>query len=165
MRVLLADHNPEMLETTARALAGSFVIDLATTKTRCIDLLRPGSYDVLIACEQLEDGSGLELLSRAERRWPTVLRVFAADPQRLHLLKGRLAPFKLYRALPYPIDAEHLGRLLKSAEKRTEQQPPSARPTTRRSSGERGSSARSSSERAASDRSPSTRSSSKSRGR
>jgi DNA-binding response OmpR family regulator len=144
MRVLLADNNAEMLEATARALAGSFVIDLATTKTRCIDLLRPGRYDVLVACEQLQDGSGLELLSRAEQRWPSVLRVFVAEPARLRLLKGRLSPFKLYRALPYPIDAEHLRRVLTAAEKRsTEPRPASVRPTGTRVLGRRASRTRS----------------------
>jgi DNA-binding response OmpR family regulator len=140
MRVLLADYDSEMLETTARTLAGAFVIDLATTKSRCIDLLRPGRYEVLIACERLADGSGLELLSRAERLWPDVLRVFAADPERLRLLKGRLAPFRLYRALPYPIDAEQLRRHLVAAEKRsgarrTPARPPNPRSSTPRSRG------------------------------
>jgi len=144
MRALLADHDSEMLERTARALADSFVIDLARTKTGCIELLRPGRYDVLIACERLEDGSGLELLGRAERLWPDVLRVFAAVPERLRLLKGRLSPFKLYRALPYPIDAERLRGLLVAAQKRTESQPKSARargarPRSTRSSSRRGS--------------------------
>lgn len=140
MRVLLADYNPELLETTARALAGSFVIDVATTKTLCVDLLRPGRYDVLLACERLEDGSGLELLSQAERRWPDVLRVFAADPERLRLLKGRLSPFRLYRALPYPLDAEHLRRLLIAADKRIASRPPSVRPPSTRSASKRPSS-------------------------
>jgi len=137
MRVLLADCDPELLEGTARALASAFVIDVATTKAGCIDLLRPGRYDVLVACERLADGSGLELLSRAEQRWPNVLRVFAANPERLRLLKGRLSPFRLYRALPYPIDAGQLRRLLVAADKKSgeprtrSRRPSSARPRRR----------------------------------
>ncbi len=118
MRALLADWNAEALEAAARALADAFIVDVATTKSHCIDLLRPASYEVLIACERLDDGSGLELLGQAEDRWPSVLRVFAAEPSRLRLLKGRLSPFKLHRAIPYPLDPVQLRGLLLEAQQR-----------------------------------------------
>jgi DNA-binding NtrC family response regulator len=119
MRALLADWNTETLEAAARALAGSFSLELATSKTHCIDLLRHGHYEVLIACERLRDGSGLELLSQAEERWPSVLRVFAAEPSRLRLLKGRLAPFGLHSTLAYPLDPQRLRGVLLTARPRS----------------------------------------------
>jgi hypothetical protein len=136
MRALLADWNAEALDAAVRALAGAFIVDVATSKTHCIDLLRPESHDVLIACERLEDGSGLELLGQAEDRWPSVLRVFAAVPSRLGLLKGRLSPFKLHRAIPYPLDPVQLRGLLLQVQQRIET-PKRVKPQTRPKTGKR----------------------------
>ncbi len=111
MRALLADGDAKWLDRVVREL-GPLAPDIATTKAGCIDLLRPHRYDLLIACERLQDGSGLALLSEAERRWPAMRRVFAAEPRRLALLKGRLAPFKLYRMLPYPVHPARMRELL-----------------------------------------------------
>ncbi|MGB6452162.1 MAG: hypothetical protein WBE92_15535 [Steroidobacteraceae bacterium] len=111
MRALLADCDAKWLDSVAHEL-GPLTLDVATTKARCIDLLRPQRYDLLIACERLEDGSGLALLSEAERRWPAMRRVFSAEPRRLALLKGRLLPFKLYRMLPYPVNPARVRDLL-----------------------------------------------------
>jgi TonB family protein len=61
-----------------------------------------------VAGERLEDGSGLELLGQISKKWPSVLRIFAADRQRLQLLRGRLGPFELFQTLTYPIDPERL---------------------------------------------------------
>jgi hypothetical protein len=115
MRALLADHDVAMLESVRRALScdSNLAVEIATSKAHCIDLLRPGHCEILIACEQLEDGSGLELLSQVAQRWPGTLRVFAAEPSRLALLLGgRLAPFRLYQTLAYPIDPALLLPLL-----------------------------------------------------
>ncbi len=111
MRALLADRDENLLEAVACGLR-PLALDVATTKARCIDLLRPKRYDLLIACERLEDGSGLALLGEAERRWPAMLRVFAVAPHRLALLKGRLVPFNLHRTIAYPVDPAHVRELL-----------------------------------------------------
>jgi len=111
MRALLADHDAAQLESTVRALEG-VTLELITSKTQCIDLMRPRPFDVLIACERLVDGSGLELLSQVRERWPKTRRVFAAEPTRLALLEGRLKPFKLDRVLRYPIDPVQLRLVL-----------------------------------------------------
>ena len=92
-----------------------FALDVSTSKTHCIDLMRPRPYEVLIACERLDDGSGLELLSQVAERWPQTRRVFAAEPRRLALLQGRLSPFGLFRTLAYPIDPTQLQLLLHQA--------------------------------------------------
>ena len=108
MRVLVVDHDSTVLETTVRALRDHFVIDAVTNKADCIDLLRQNEFDIVVACERLEDGSGLELLGQIAKRWPATLRVFAADRERLRLLQGRLGPFELFQALAYPINPEKL---------------------------------------------------------
>lgn len=108
MRVLVVDHDSTVLEATVRALREHFVIDAVTNKADCLDLLRQNTFDIVVACERLEDGSGLELLGQIARRWPATLRVFAADRERLRLLNGRLGPFELFQALSYPINAEKL---------------------------------------------------------
>ena len=68
-----------------------------------------------MATERLEDGSGLELLGQISKKWPSVLRIFAADRQRLQLLRGRLGPFELFQTLTYPIDPQKLLATLEMA--------------------------------------------------
>ncbi len=111
MRVLVADQEPEMLEAIARA----FEVDVATSKATCIDLLRANTFDVIVACERLTDGSGLELLSQVGQRWPHVIRILALEPARRALLQGRLEPFKLFETLSYPIDEEKFEAALARA--------------------------------------------------
>jgi ActR/RegA family two-component response regulator len=111
MRVLVADQEPEMLEAVARA----FEVDVATSKATCIDLLRANQFDVLVACERLSDGSGLELLSHVGQRWPHVIRILAIEPERRAMLRGRLGPFKLFETIAYPIDEDKLEAALTRA--------------------------------------------------
>ncbi|HVY80150.1 MAG TPA: hypothetical protein VG994_04140 [Steroidobacteraceae bacterium] len=111
MRVLVADQEPEMLEAIARV----FEVDVATTKATCIDLLRANHFDVIVACERLEDGSALELLSQVGQRWPHVIRILAIEPERRAMLRGRLGPFKLFETLSYPIDEQKLEAALERA--------------------------------------------------
>jgi|GEM_PF-2415478 len=111
MRVLIVDQDSEMLESIAR----TFEVDVATSKATCVDLLRANPFDVLVACERLDDGSGLELLSHAAQRWPEVVRILAIEPERRSLLRGRLAPFKLFAAIRYPVDEDELEAVLESA--------------------------------------------------
>ena len=68
-----------MLEAIARV----FEVDVATTKATCIDLLRANHFDVIVACERLGDGSGLELLSHVGQRFAndSVLMNSAAQPR------------------------------------------------------------------------------------
>ena len=108
MRILVVDQDSEMLEAVAR----SFEIDVAMSKATCIDLLRANEYDVLVACERLSDGSGLELLSQVAQRWPDVIRVLSIERTRRALLRGRLGPFKLYETIRYPIDEYELEGVL-----------------------------------------------------
>jgi hypothetical protein len=90
-------------------------VDVATSKATCIDLLRANEFDVLVACERLDDGSGLELLSHVGQRWPHVLRILAIEPSRRQLLRGRLGPFRLFETIAYPIDEAKLVAALNRA--------------------------------------------------
>src|ERR1041384_6245358 len=111
MRVLVADQEPDMLEQIARV----FAVDVATSKATCVDLLRANEFDVLVACERLSDGSGLELLSHVGQRWPGVIRILAIEPERRAMLKGKLGPFKLFETISYPIDPAKLEAALTRA--------------------------------------------------
>src|SRR5262249_47940161 len=116
MRVLVVDQDSANNEAIARSLRDLFTVDAVTNKADCLDLLRSNTFEVIVAAERLADGSGLELLGQIARKWPSVLRIFAADRQRLSLLKGRLGPFELFQPLTYPIDPDRLIATLNLAE-------------------------------------------------
>ena len=92
-----------------------FALDAVTNKSDALDLLRVNDFEVIVAGERLEDGSGLELLGQLARNRPDMLRIFAAERERLKLLKGRLGPFGLFRTLSYPIEPRQLLAALSAA--------------------------------------------------
>ena len=108
MRVLIADRNARLLESISKTFAHAFTIQTETTLERCNDLLLRSEFDLVIISEKLADGRGLQLLGRIARDSPDTLRVFAARPSRLELLKGKLGPFGLFRTLTYPINPQKL---------------------------------------------------------
>src|SRR5882757_1573759 len=108
MRVLVVDQDSASNLAITRSLRDLYTVDCVTNKGDCLDLLRSNSFEVIVATERLEDGSGLELLGQISKKWPSVLRIFAADRQRLQLLRGRLGPFELFQTLTYPVDPERL---------------------------------------------------------
>jgi DNA-binding NarL/FixJ family response regulator len=108
MRVLIADQNVRLLESISLAFIHQFSIHTASTRQRCADLLQQSEFDLVIVCEKLADGPGLQLLGQIARSSPDTLRIFAARRSRLQLLKGRLRPFGLFRTLSYPIDTRRL---------------------------------------------------------
>src|ERR1700733_10871656 len=116
MRVLVVDQDSASNQAISRSLREHFVVDAVTNKGDCLDLLRSNAFEVIVAGERLEDGSGLELLGQISKKWPSVVRIFAADRQRLQLLRGRLGPFELFQTLTYPIDPERLIATLALAE-------------------------------------------------
>src|SRR5882757_9656063 len=116
MRVLVVDQDSASNEAIARSLRDLYTVDAVTNKGDCLDLLRSNAFEVIVATERLEDGSGLELLGQIAKKWPSVLRIFAADRHRLQLLKGRLGPFELFQTLAYPIDPERLLATLSHAD-------------------------------------------------
>jgi len=115
MRVLVVDQDSALLTAVTQLLGEYFTIDAVTTKADCLDLVRVNDFDVIVAGERLEDGSGLELLGQMGRDRPDMLRIFAVDRERLKLLKGRLGPFRLFRTLAYPIEPRQLLAALSAA--------------------------------------------------
>lgn len=115
MRVLVVDQDSALLTAITQLLGEYFTIDAVTTKADCLDLVRVNDFDVIVAGERLEDGSGLELLGQMGRDRPDMLRIFAVDRERLKLLKGRLRPFRLFRTLAYPIEPRQLLAALSAA--------------------------------------------------
>ena len=115
MRVLVVDQDSTLLTAITRTLGEYFSIDAVTNKADCLDLVRLNEFDVIVAGERLEDGSGLELLGQLGRSRPDMLRIFAAERERLKLLKGRLGPFGLFRTLTYPIQPRQLLAALSAA--------------------------------------------------
>jgi TonB family protein len=115
MRVLVVDQDSNLLTEISRLLGEYFSIDAVTNKSDALDLLRVNDFEVVVAGERLEDGSGLELLGQLARNRPDMMRIFAADRERLKLLKGRLGPFGLFRTLSYPIELRQLLAALSAA--------------------------------------------------
>ncbi len=116
MRVLVVDQDSASNLAITRSLRELYTVDCVTNKGDCLDLLRSNTYEVIVATERLEDGSGLELLGQISKKWPSVLRIFAAERERLRLLRGRLGPFELFQTLAYPIDPDRLIATLELAE-------------------------------------------------
>jgi TonB family protein len=115
MRVLVVDQDSTLLTAISQTLGEYFTIDGVTTKADCLDLVRLNDFEVIVAGERLADGSGLELLGSLARSRPDMLRIFAAERERLKLLKGRLGPFGLFRTLSYPIEPRQLLAALSAA--------------------------------------------------
>jgi hypothetical protein len=108
MRVLVAGRNARVLGKAAGTFANDLEIHTAATKAACLTLLERVEFDLIVACETLGDGSGLEVLSHVAVNTPNTLRIFAARPATLTLLKGELGLFGLFRTLPYPINFRKL---------------------------------------------------------
>src|ERR1051326_8876847 len=108
MRVLVAGHKAQKLAKVAGALANDVVMQTAVSKSTALALLEKAPFDLVLACERLRDGSGLEVLSHVAVNAPNILRIFAARPSTLEILEGELEPFGLFRTLPYPINFRNL---------------------------------------------------------
>src|SRR3954469_21162225 len=108
MRVLVAGRNAKVLAKAAGAFVHDLEIHTAATKAARFALLQRAEFDLIVDCETLGDGSGLEVLSHVAVNTPNTLRIFAARPATLNLLEGELGLFGLFRTLPYPINFQKL---------------------------------------------------------
>src|SRR5262249_693 len=115
-RVLVAGRSAILLADVARTCAPDLYVSSATTTQTCRDLLERFEFDLLIACERLDDGLGLEVLSHAAVNFPSTLRVFAARPSTLGALDGELGPFVLFRTLTYPLNRRKLSVAVRLAQ-------------------------------------------------
>jgi hypothetical protein len=113
MKTLLADIDRAMLQHCVARIGGRQQLSLATSKAQAMEMLRQGSgYEVIVACERLEDGSGLALLDDVRAPWPHLTRVFCIDPHRLALVRNRLSALRLRHTLSYPLIPAKLELLL-----------------------------------------------------
>lgn len=114
MKTLLADIDAAMLQHCVTRIGGRQHLALATSKAQALmELFRHGAgFDVVVACDRLEDGSGLALLDEVHARWPHLTRVFCIDPHRLAMVRSRLSAFRLRHTLSYPLVPAKLELLL-----------------------------------------------------
>jgi DNA-binding NtrC family response regulator len=113
MKTLLADIDGAMLQHCVARIGGRQPLSVATSKAQAMDLLRHGpGFEVVVAGDRLEDGSGLALLDDVHARWPHLIRVFCIDPHRLALVRSRLSAFRLRHTLSYPLIPAKLELLL-----------------------------------------------------
>ena len=102
-----------MLQRCVTRVRGRQPLAVATSKKQALEILgaAPG-FDVVVACERLQDGSGLALLDEVHAKWPDMIRVFCADLERLSLVRPRLSAFGLRYTLTYPLKSAKLELLL-----------------------------------------------------
>jgi DNA-binding NtrC family response regulator len=113
VKTLLADIDRAMLQHCVARIGGRQQLILASSKAQALELLRHGAgFEVVVACDRLEDGSGLALLDDVHARWPHLTRVFCIDPHRLALVRSRLTAFRLRHTLSYPLIPAKLELLL-----------------------------------------------------
>ena len=102
-----------MLQHCLARVGGRQHLAIATSKAQVMDLLWHGPpVDAVLACERLEDGSGLALLDEVHTRWPHLVRVFCAERQRLALVRTRLGALHLRHTLLYPLKPTKLEVML-----------------------------------------------------
>jgi DNA-binding NtrC family response regulator len=113
VKTLLADIDNAMLQHCMARIGARQHLTLATSKAQALHLLHHGpGFDVVVAGDRLEDGSGLALLDEVHAYWPHLTRVFCIDRHRLALVRQRLLMFRLRHTLPYPIKPVKLELLL-----------------------------------------------------
>ena len=113
LKTLLVDIDRAMLQRCLARVGTRQHLTVASSKAQALHLLRHGpSFDVIVACERLEDGSGLALLNEIHAKWPHLVRVFCSERQRLTLVQSRLKVLRLGHTLAYPIKPIQLEVML-----------------------------------------------------
>jgi DNA-binding NtrC family response regulator len=113
VKTLLVDIDPVMLQHCVARVRGRQPLAVATSKTQAMEMLRQApDFEVVVACERLQDGSGLALLDEVHAQWPDMIRVFCTERQRLALVRPRLGAFRLRYTLTYPLKSAKLELLL-----------------------------------------------------
>lgn len=115
MKILVADNNDRFLAAVSVAFGRHCELVTATCRDACMDQVERQAFDVVVACDELADYTGLELLSEIASVSPRTLLVFAASPTRLKRVTNRLARFGLFEILSYPPDPRKLLEVLKRA--------------------------------------------------
>lgn len=135
IKVLLVDDDQGDFEMTRAMLSqaehGSFKLDWVSTFEEAVDAFRAGDHDVYLLDYFLEDRTGLDLLGEANRNGveaPIIMltgrgsrqvdvgamEAGAAD----YLVKGKIDPEVLERAIRYALERNRAARALKESEER-----------------------------------------------
>jgi CheY-like chemotaxis protein len=130
MRVLVVDRDATLLAAIASTFGGHLDIATATGRDRCLELLGQQTFDLVVACDQLNDCTGVELLSEIATGSPDTLRIFAAPASQLERLESRLGYLELFQTLSYPIDARNLLPILALARSHVRRVVPTSVPTS-----------------------------------
>ncbi len=113
VKTLLVDIDRALLQRCVVRVGGRQRLTVATSKSQAMELLwHAQAYDVIVACERLDDGSGLALLADVHVKWPHLVRVVCTERQRLALVKTRLSALRLGHTLDYPIKPLKLELML-----------------------------------------------------
>ncbi len=134
-RVLLVDDDQGDFEMTRAMLSqaehGAFKLDWVSTFEEAVDALKAGEHDVYLLDYFLEDRTGLDLLRESHRQGidaPVIMltgrgsrqvdleamEAGAAD----YLVKGRIDPEALERAIRYALERHRAARELRESEER-----------------------------------------------
>ena len=135
IRVLLVDDDQGDFEMTRAMLSqaehGSFMLDWVSSFEEAVDAFKAGDHDVYLLDYFLEDRTGLDLLGEAGRHGvdaPIIMltgrgsrqvdvgamEAGAAD----YLVKGKIDPEVLERAIRYALDRNRAALALKESEER-----------------------------------------------
>ena len=102
-----------MLQRCVDRVRGRQQLAIATSKAQVLAVLKhSATFDVVVACERLEDGSGLALLDEIHTKWPNIVRVFCTERERLNVVRNRLSALRLRYTLTYPLKPVKLELLL-----------------------------------------------------
>jgi DNA-binding NtrC family response regulator len=113
VKTLLVDIDRAMLQHCVNRVKGRQQLAIATSKAQVMSVLKhSAAFDVIVACERLEDGSGLALLNEIHVKWPKMIRVFCTERERLNEVRNRLSAFRLRYTLTYPLKPARLELLL-----------------------------------------------------
>jgi DNA-binding NtrC family response regulator len=113
LKTLLVDIDRAMLQHCLARVGGRQPLVIASSKAQAMQALwHESPFDIIVACERLEDGSGLALLDEVHTRWPHLVRVLGAEQRRLALLRTRLGALRLRHTLVYPLKPAKLELLL-----------------------------------------------------
>lgn len=124
VKTLLVDIDRALLQRCVARVGGRQPLTIATSKSQVMQLLwQAPAYDVIVACEHLDDGSGLALLADVHLKWPHLLRVFCSERQRLAMVKTRLGVLRLGHTLDYPIKPLKLELMLVNLSRARAQSP------------------------------------------
>jgi HD-like signal output (HDOD) protein len=111
--ILLADTDPQAVETFRQALGPQWEITSVPSGTAALAAMKEQAYDVLVASLDLPELDGAQLLNRIRTKYPTTVRFIAAtDDEKERIVKRSLGA---HQFLTKPFDCSTLKSTLEQA--------------------------------------------------